>query len=48
MTEDRLMSLDIAQARGTFDDGSLLRAVGEAIARPLGAGVQPGAGMRWR
>ncbi len=41
MAEDRLMSRDIAAVRGTLNDGSLLRAVGEAISRPLGLGIAP-------
>lgn len=39
MTDDRLMSHDIAQARGLLEDGGLLGAAGDAVGRPLGATV---------
>jgi histidine ammonia-lyase len=42
MIEDRMMSRDIARVRSVLDDGSLLRAVGDAISRPLGLGIAPG------
>jgi histidine ammonia-lyase len=39
VTDDRLMSLDIAAVRTVLDDGSLLRAVGDAVSLPLGLGI---------
>jgi histidine ammonia-lyase len=40
--EDRLLADDMAALRELLDDGSLLRAAGAAIGRPLGGTVQPG------
>ena len=42
MREDRLVSRDIAAVRALLDDGSVLKAAGDAIDRTLG-GVTPGA-----
>jgi aromatic amino acid lyase len=39
MTEDRLMSDDIAAVATALWDGSLLRAVGDAVQRPFGLGI---------
>lgn len=41
MTDDRLLSHDIAAVGSVLRDGSLLRAVGEAMGRPFGLGIEP-------
>jgi len=41
MVEDRLMSRDIAAVATALEDGSLLRAAGDAVQRPFGLGIEP-------